>query len=95
MAFYMEACNGGSMFAGLLANNTNVFATTAASPSEPSYGTYCPPSDDVDGKNMNTCLGDLYSVNWMEDSDDWAQASGETLEAQFQKVQPRPICPVP
>ena len=28
-----------------------------------------PPDDVVNGKDMGTCLGDLYSVNWMEDVD--------------------------
>jgi legumain len=69
LVFYMEACNGGSMFANLLPKDINVFATTAANPNEPSWGTYCPPQDKVNGKAIGACLGDLYSVNWMEDSD--------------------------
>jgi hypothetical protein len=43
LVFYMEACNGGSMFAKMLPTDLNIFATTAASPTEPSWGTYCPP----------------------------------------------------
>ena len=35
MLVYFEACNGGSMFDGLLPTDTNIFATTAASPKEP------------------------------------------------------------
>jgi hypothetical protein len=38
LVFYMEACNGGSMFDGMLGDTDNIFATTAASPSEPRYG---------------------------------------------------------
>lgn len=34
---------------------------------ESSWGTYCPPDDMVDGVAVGSCLGDLYSVNWMED----------------------------
>jgi hypothetical protein len=81
----MKACNGGTMFAGLLPTDINVFATTAASPTEPSWGTYCPPQDMVNGKKVGSCLGDLYSVNWMEDSD---QQTGldQTLEEQYQQV---------
>jgi legumain len=89
LVFYMEACESGSMFTGLLPSNINVFATTAADATEPSWGTYCPPNDKVNGKAMNTCLGDLYSVNWMEDSDR-ATASGnfnsETLGDQLTTV---------
>jgi legumain len=39
-----------------------VFATTAANAEESSYACYY---DD----KLGTYLGDLYSVNWMEDSD--------------------------
>lgn len=40
----------------------SVFATTAANSQESSYACYC-------GGMRQTCLGDVYSVNWMEDSD--------------------------
>ena len=46
LVFYMEACNSGSMFKNL-PTDINVFATTAANPNEPSWGTYCPPQDKV------------------------------------------------
>ena len=39
-----------------------MFATTAANPDEPSEGCY------FDDKRQ-TALGDVYSVNWMQDSD--------------------------
>ena len=39
----------------------------------------------VNGKSMNTCLGDLYSVNWMEDSDS-KTGLGSRLGDQFVKV---------
>ena len=45
-------------------------------------GTYCPPQDKVDGKDMDTCLGDLYSVNWMEDADT-ATGLARTLEDDY------------
>jgi hypothetical protein len=38
----------------------------------------------VDGKTIGACLGDLYSVKWMEDSD--LGTSGETLQSQYEKV---------
>jgi len=82
---YIEACESGSMFDGILADNINIYATTAADPDESSWGTYCPPDDMVNGVHINSCLGDLYSVNWMEDSD--AQnPSVETLATQFTTV---------
>lgn len=87
LVFYMEACNSGSMFDKLLSANMSIYATTAANPKEPSWGTYCPPHDKVNGKEMHSCLGDLYSVNWLEDSDKAAEQQKETLEQQFKLVQ--------
>jgi len=67
---------------------------TAANEKESSWGTYCPQPDPVThkevfpeimGEKMRTCLGDLFSVNWMEDTDA-EDISSESLEAQFEKV---------
>lgn len=85
MVLYIEACESGSMFEGILDNSINVYATTAANPSESSWGTYCPPDDVVQGVHLNSCLGDLYSVNWMEDTDAH-DASAETLATQYSTV---------
>ncbi|ETW06790.1 hypothetical protein H310_02944 [Aphanomyces invadans] len=86
LVFYMEACESGSMFKGLLPNDINVYATTAANDHESSWGTYCPPLGDKIGMHLlGTCLGDLYSVNWMEDSD-VSDLSKETLEEQYENV---------
>ncbi|KAH9371518.1 hypothetical protein HPB48_017499 [Haemaphysalis longicornis] len=62
MVIYIEACESGSIFDGLLPDNVNVYATTAANPQEPSYVCYY---DQL----RETFLGDVYSVRWMEDSD--------------------------
>jgi legumain len=42
------------------------------------------PDDKVDGKEIRSCLGDLYSVNWMEDTD--KKIAGESLEVQYETV---------
>jgi len=84
LVFYMEACESGSMFEGLLSSNIGVYVTTASNAQESSWGTYCPPDDMVDGKAINSCLGDLYSINWMENADE--AGPKETLEAQFNIV---------
>jgi legumain len=85
LVFYLEACESGSMFSGLLADDINVYATTAANEKESSWGTYCSPDDVVNGVHIGSCLGDLYSVNWMEDSDAM-DPSIETLSVQFETV---------
>jgi len=81
LVFYMEACESGSMFEGLLSSNIGVYVTTASNAVESSWGTYCPPDDMVNGKAINSCLGDLYSINWMENSD--SAGPTETLLQQF------------
>eukprot|EP01016_Furgasonia_blochmanni_P022945 TRINITY_DN2489_c0_g4_i2.p1 TRINITY_DN2489_c0_g4~~TRINITY_DN2489_c0_g4_i2.p1 ORF type:complete len:543 (+),score=183.22 TRINITY_DN2489_c0_g4_i2:83-1711(+) len=68
LVFYLEACESGSMFQKL-PKNTKIYATSAASPDESSWATYCEPDDEVNGVSIGSCLGDLYSVNWMEDTD--------------------------
>jgi len=74
LVFYLEACESGSMFEKKLPSNINIYAITAANAKESSWGTYCPggmdagkSADMVDGKHLQTCLGDLFSVNWMQD----------------------------
>jgi len=84
LVFYMEACESGSMFEGLIRSNIGVYVTTASNAVESSWGTYCPPDDMVNGKSIGSCLGDLYSINWMENAD--AQGPTETLQAQFTEV---------
>lgn len=79
LVFYLEACESGSMFDGLLPNNINIFATTASNPDESSYACYW---DDT----RQAYLGDLYSVSWMENSDA-ADFTKETLQQQFKAVQ--------
>lgn len=84
LVFYLEACESGSMFEGLLPQDMNIYATTASNAKESSWGTYCPPDDKVNGVELKTCLGDLYSINWMENADQVGK--NETLSAQFDIV---------
>ena len=37
------------------------------------------------GKNVGSCLGDLFSVNWMED-DDLGKLATETFKSQIAKA---------
>jgi len=85
LVFYLEACESGSMFEGF-PTNISVYATTAANADESSWGTYCGSDAKVDGKSIRSCLGDLYSVNWMQNADS-QNLQKETLEAQYTKVQ--------
>eukprot|EP00668_Euglena_longa_P000650 GGOE01000789.1.p1 GENE.GGOE01000789.1~~GGOE01000789.1.p1 ORF type:complete len:486 (-),score=147.13 GGOE01000789.1:152-1561(-) len=82
MTIYVEACYSGSVFQGLLPNNLNIYVTTAANAEESSYATYCPPNSPY-----TTCLGDLYSVAFMENED--IVDKRETLQAQYEVVRRR------
>mmetsp|Transcript_44266 Transcript_44266/g.105388 ORF Transcript_44266/g.105388 Transcript_44266/m.105388 type:complete len:441 (+) Transcript_44266:67-1389(+) len=84
MVFYMEACESGSMFPDLKADS-KILAVTASNADESSWGTYCGDSAMVKGKNVGSCLGDLFSVNWMQD-DDLGKLSSETFKTQIAKV---------
>jgi len=88
MTIYIEACESGSMFDNILEDNLNIYATTAANPHESSWGYYCSPDDTVQGKHIGSCLGDLYSIAWMEDSDA-KNICTETLTEQFDLVKKR------
>ncbi|KAF4685400.1 hypothetical protein FOZ60_006568 [Perkinsus olseni] len=76
MVVYVEACESGGMFEGLN-EIPGIYVLTAANSKESSWATYCPwlfsqdhkNHDVVGGTEIGTCLGDLFSVNWMEDSD--------------------------
>ncbi|KRX19338.1 Legumain [Trichinella nelsoni] len=62
MLIYIEACESGSMFKNILPNDIKIYATTAANARESSYACYF-------SEELETYLGDCYSVNWMENSD--------------------------
>nr|ANF89407.1 delta vacuolar processing protein [Vitis vinifera] len=88
MVIYIEACEAGSMFQGLLPNNWDIYATTAANAEENSYGTYCPDDYPSAPSEYDTCLGDTYSVAWLEDSE-MHDLRFETLEKQYKTIRRR------
>ncbi|KAF5774916.1 putative legumain protein [Helianthus annuus] len=87
---YVEACESGSIFEGLISEDLNIYVTTASNAVESSWGTYCPNTTTPPPQEYNTCLGDLYSVSWMEDSD-VEDLTTETLEEQYLKVKLRTL----
>lgn len=68
LTFYMEACESGSMFPSLTSDGL-IYGVTASNATESSWASYCGSEAMVDGKNIGSCLGDLFSTNWMEDTD--------------------------
>merc|ERR1712086_307721 len=85
MTMYIEACESGSIFQNILEDNIGVYAITATDATTSSWGTYCSPDDKVNGKSIGSCLGDLFSVNWMEDTDA-ADITKESLQDQYEAV---------
>ncbi|GER46288.1 vacuolar-processing enzyme [Striga asiatica] len=67
MVIYVEACESGSVFEGMMPDDLNIYVTTASNAEESSWGTYCPGMSPSPPPEYITCLGDLYSVAWMED----------------------------
>ncbi|PHT92645.1 Vacuolar-processing enzyme [Capsicum annuum] len=88
MVFYIEACEAGSVFEGIMPKDLNVYVTTASNAEESSWGTYCPGMDPPPPSEYHTCLGDLYSVAWMEDSESH-NLKKETIKQQYEKVKER------
>ncbi len=68
-----------------LPNNTKIYGLSAANPSESSWGYYCSPDDVVGGKHIGSCLGDLFSINFLEDTEG-VDVNAENLEQQFEII---------
>ncbi|KMT12555.1 hypothetical protein BVRB_5g098010 [Beta vulgaris subsp. vulgaris] len=88
MVIYIEACESGSVFEGLMPEDLNIYVTTASNAEESSWGTYCPGMNPAPPPEFMTCLGDLYSIAWMEDSETH-NLKKETINQQYKKVKER------
>ena len=84
LTFYLEACESGSMFPNLT-DKENIYAITASNATQSSWGAYCGSEATIDGTSIGSCLGDLFSINWMEDTEA-NDVSAETLQQQFDTV---------
>uniref|UniRef100_I1PYR6 legumain n=2 Tax=Oryza glaberrima TaxID=4538 RepID=I1PYR6_ORYGL len=83
LVVYLEACESGSIFEGLLPSNIGVYAMTASNKTESSWATYC------NTPGYTTCLGDLFSVAWMEDADPRRPGDRQTLAQLYTIVKKR------
>ena len=50
----------------MIDDSLTIYATTAANAFESSWGCYCPGMQPGPGSEFTTCLGDLYSVAFLE-----------------------------
>ena len=85
LVFYLETCESGSMF-DQLTSDGSIYAVSASNATQSSYATYCGDDATVDGQLIGSCLGDLFAVNWMNDTLA-ANIKTESLTSQFNKVQ--------
>jgi legumain len=83
LTMYLETCESGSMFEDM--SIPGVYALSASNPTESSWGSYCGSEAQVNGKSINSCLGDLFSVNWMEEADA-SDMTTESLDENFNIV---------
>ena len=81
MLIYLEACESGSMFEGLLPGNIGVMAVTAANSTAPSFACYY-------DQQLDTFLGDVFSVSWLENADS-ADIEQETVKQQIEDIDNR------
>merc|ERR1719397_1008921 len=83
LTFYLDTCESGSMF-NQLPRDINILAITSANPGQPANAIYCyAPDNVIQGKNINACLGDAFSVGWMQDSDKYFN---ESIKKQVKKA---------
>ena len=82
MVIYVEACESGSMFKDLLKEDHRIYGVTASNERESSWGYYC----GSDKRFSYTCLGDEFSVKWLEDSDAVGDLKQSTLAQQVERV---------
>lgn len=68
LTYYLETCYSGSIFEET-PTDSGIYAVSAANPHQSSWATYCSPQDVVEGIHIGTCLGDLFSCNWMENTE--------------------------
>ena len=69
MVVYVEGSEAATVFKGLLpGDGMNILVLAATDSMENSFATYCYPNDMVMGKHIGTCLGDVFTANFIEDT---------------------------
>jgi len=86
LIIFLEACESGSIFKNIELDKVNAWALTATNSTSPSYGTYCYPHDLINGENLYACLGDLFSVTWMEYLENNKKALSSMSLKQFYEI---------
>ena len=102
MVIYVEACEAGSMFVDM-PDDMNIYSLTASDEEVSSWAIYCDEEAIIEGKDLGTCLGDLFSINWMADTikhrgqkrslyDQYVHVQQETAENEARDRKGSPVC---
>ena len=83
LAFFLEACESGSVF-DTLPSDLNVYAFTSANATEPAWCDYCPPNDVVNGKEIGVCMSMYYDNTYQALWE--AESTTITLHELFQRT---------
>lgn len=90
LVFYLECWHAGHVFERIKdkLDRYNIYAVAAADPKEHAWFTYCGKEAKVGGVLIGACLGDLFSVSWMEHSDA-VNVRKVTIGEQFEQAKKR------
>lgn len=89
LVIYLDSCESGSLFEGLLSQDLNIYATTATDAYHCNYVTYCPGIfPNAAPEDYETCLGNFFSISWMEESKEIAGTLREQMELIKEKTFP-------
>ena len=83
LAFFLEACESGSVF-DTLPSDLNIYAFTSANATEPAWCEHCPPDDVVNGKSMDVCMSMYYDNEYQRLWE--AESTTITLGELFQRT---------
>ena len=83
LAFFLEACESGSVF-DTLPTDMNIYAFTSANATEPAWCDYCPPNDVVNGKEIGVCMSMYYDNTYQALWE--AESTTITLHELFQRT---------
>ena len=83
LAFFLEACESGSVF-DTLPDNLDIYAFTSANRTEPAWCEHCPPDDVVNGKNIGVCMSMYYDNEYQRLWE--AESTTITLGELFQRT---------
>ena len=83
LAFFLEACESGSVF-DTLPTDMNIYAFTSANATEPAWCDHCPPDDVVNGKGIGVCMSMYYDNTYQALWE--AESTTITLHELFQRT---------